>query len=148
MSAFGRSDLVDFLRGEHRALAADASVEINDTATGVKSVIDRTFLELGTAYSSLSSATADERLYLPACEIASYFLLRRIASIYAPKADVWTEHPSPEERRSQKFEQVTKLMNAAKKAAQGFGYLTEVDGADNMATYGTFLVDNLEPEPE
>ncbi len=147
--AIGRSDVIEYLRGELSELASEASISVEDTQSGVKNAIDRTFLELGASYSSLASASVSDTLFPAACEVSSYFVLRKIANIFARRCDVWTEHPSPEMKRSQQFKQVAEqLMETARKAAQGYGYLTTSEGSKNIASYGTFLLDNLEPEPE
>ncbi len=147
--AIGRAEVMEYLRGELTELATEACISLEDTQGGVRNAVDRTFLELGVAYSALPTASVADTLYPAACEVSSYFVLRKIANIFARRCDTWTEHPSPEQRRSQQFKQVSeRLLETARKAAQGYGYLVTSEGSANMARYGTLLLDNLEPEPE
>lgn len=145
--AFTRANSVAYLTAEFADLAEDTGIATNDTAAGYGGIVDSALLEYGAGFSSLSSASVADADVIPFRALLRYFAFRRFSQILVKRVDIYTEHPSPDARRSQAVRNLMHLMNDAKAECVSYGYLADTPARDDggVFTRMTLSLDSVEP---
>lgn len=145
--SYTRAQAATHLTNELGALALEAKQVTTDSAAGWGPAIDKALRTLGTAESSLATATvvdADVPAYLALCE---YHALVRFWRTVATRADVAARNVMGP--RAQVFQHVKDLLEIAAINCANLGYTVSgpygAGGASGWE-YGTLNVDFVEPE--
>jgi hypothetical protein len=136
-----RADALVFILDEYASLATEAEVTHNDTSSGFKSAIDNALRALGYTQSQLQTAEveeADEGDYIALLRLHA---LKRISTPLALYADVRSDAPGQEKKKSQIFAQVQKLLAQSQKEVDDLGL-----GTGGGFQLGRINLDYLEPD--
>ena len=139
-----RTEAAAILHADMQSLAAEVRQTTSDAAaTGYGPDLDKALRRLGTAESSLSSATVADSDVPAFLALARYYALSRFAARVATKVD--TGATAVEGDRNTIFDNVKELLDAAAEECAGFGY--PVDKAAAATSLIALNLDFLEPEP-
>jgi len=149
--AFTRADALAYLASEFSDLALETGLSETDTPAGYGGAIDGALLEYGVAFSDLAGGAVAESDVIAFRALLRYFALLRFSHKLVTRVDIFTEHPSPDVRRSQAVRNVMKLLDEAKVECIGWGYLTELTKNDldgGVFQRVTMQLDGQEPNAE
>src|SRR5512146_2583150 len=125
--SYTRANAIAYLSAqfyEQRKDFSDSGFSDDDTATGWKSILDRSFFTYGISRANLTSvslciAADDDFLKIEA--LLDYFALDDFLKRYAARVDEYTEHPSPDAKRSQAYKNTKDALAEAKAKVNGYG---------------------------
>ncbi len=146
--AYTREEALNYLQDQFHEQAkdfAESGFLDDDTQLGWKGVLDRAFLAYGVSRSSLSTAYASDTDALSIEALLDYFALDSFLKRYAARVDEYTEHPSPDAKRSQAYKNTKDARDSALEKCRSLGYLRDAT-ADRLVYLRPVSVDALEPE--
>ena len=137
-----RADLLLYVQSKFASLITDNELATTDTASGLKFILDAAFLQLGTAYTSLASATVTTGSELAAQALADYFAYDYFLALMIERVDVAYDESTTQRRESQSVLALLKQKELALQRCRDFGYLKRTLQA------GRFNLDYLEAVEE